>query len=1418
MPSDAEQVASLLENSTYTAWVEGSGARILYLHGAAPNVTNTLADQVLWQWRMSRPSDPENDTSIISFTFDHTDPLRDSMADFIVFAISQLRLGHNTTCLGASHQASYQRLQSQIAFQGGWTEKALLSNFDFLAQGYENTLFLLQNFDECDEQSRALFHRYLQTMSEGTDEHIRIIVTTKQPRALLKELSRWPEINTDELNPGTGLQAADADKGPICSPAQVSFSQGIGGIFHTQMNAIIGRLNTMNVPELDSMLQLVQDHTGWRHPHSAWPITDVYSIIATIHPGDGIAQILDKILRRYNNHDGFNWILSWLIVTARPLTEKELASLLCSYYAQNAKLQSTTEFDDAALETAQLQLETWLRGLIVTDLEQVTFRSEIRDIILDSTPSQEQFLWHQLRGQAHQNIVKFCLRQLQSPTILSRLHKLDEEYRAVPESEPQERQIVAPLTSDGVNIVFYFIQFLPFHLAQCPSEYASAAIESFLDDPTSGSEPSRTWARLYWAMTNPFLRPPGLLEANSAWPTFFGLELLPFSKGSADSDISALSLFVAAFRDRGTRVSELLQSQSFSHETLKDALVGSVSAGNETAAIMLAERVLKSAVGFETASVFPSSLLWATAWLDLVSVATILLQNGTSPDPVWGFEDGFQNLTPSPLYLAAAQRHSSTVKVLLDHGARIDVVRQGKPLTPVNFLVLHQKLWSEFCEHDSSWLRQEMQLGPFHGAATWGSWWSIPRLLEQENNIDLNAVLTHSDYDSHMSPLVHACWSSYPRTVEALLQAGADPNTRAPWSPLWLSAVWLPNAELVKCLLHYNADPNHEQLESPLLYDLVTSQLKENEILRIGNILLDNDPPVAIDAKTSWGGRTALMGACDVGRLSLVTWLLGRNANPSILDNDEENPLHYAVRGGHLGVAQELIARHPDLVTTEQGAQPLLILARESPEMVRLLLDSKANPERSNSKEQTLINAATVDGLHEVMEILMERKVDLHHRDKWGATPICDAVDYSKNARILRLLIENGANLQDTEEESGNSLLHFGVNSTPEILRILLEYTKDLDLNRKNNLGRTPLLAANSKANIECLKLLVNAGADINQVDERGETALHNSIHWDLPDLRDLLLAQRDVEVNVSSPYTGSPLHLACREGQLESVTALLDLGADIYQMNSTTLYCCPLVAALLQDRSDNEDDDDTSSQLQIVRLLINHGADVHQIVRGLFYSPLAAACFGATSSSIDLLLDEGASPDNPDPISGRLPLHFAAGSGIDNFQVILHATHSDVTVTDRFGKSALHWAAQYGHVRTVDHILSLLNTPLQRTQALAQADCDGWTPLCWAARPIYTGVRDLTQCEPANYPDTIRLLLEHGADRSVHARWGDITLTPLEMAQRCDADMAVIELLQPDLEDKELPHKPSHSPLQKLKFKFGTEICHICLGVSDPL
>lgn len=150
--------------------------------------------------------------------------------------------------------------------------------------------------------------------------------------------------------------------------------------------------------------------------------------------------------------------------------------------------------------------------------------------------------------------------------------------------------------------------------------------------------------------------------------------------------------------------------------------------------------------------------------------------------------------------------------------------------------------------------------------------------------------------------------------------------------------------------------------------------------------------------------------------------------------------------------------------------------------------------------------------------------------------------------------------------------------------------------------------------------------------------------------------------------------------------------------------------------------------------------------------------------------------------------------------------------IPDRFGKNALHWAAQFGNAEAVKVILQKLSTKDKKRYVNGEDD-DGWTPLAWASRisahdygPFWL------RSEPQDYGATVQHLVDNGGD--VHVRFrmghGDTAeeLTPLRMAKRCEANDAMIELLAPG---DDAPDQSGSEPVYLMQDGF----CDFCFAVS---
>jgi len=409
----------------------------------------------------------------------------------------------------------------------------------------------------------------------------------------------------------------------------------------------------------------------------------------------------------------------------------------------------------------------------------------------------------------------------------------------------------------------------------------------------------------------------------------------------------------------------------------------------------------------------------------------------------------------------------------------------------------------------------------------------------------------------------------------------------------------------------------------------------------------------------------------------------------------------------------------------------------------------------------------------------------------------------------------------------GRSLLHMALDSNVEMLKTLLEFRTAIDIDSLDDFGFTPLCrAVTIHPNISHLHVqaLIRAGARINQRGPNGASILHHAAleAHKLPYLR-LLLSQPDIDIDNPSTEWSSPLCVAAWCLNVEGVRALLDHGADVNFYLQNALYSTPLIS-VLGTRGSTTSSEDMLAIDTIIRMLFFNlptRANVKQKVPGgRFYTALSAASLCSSLETLKLLLGEGADVHQGDPDTNCMPHHFAAANGIDNFQAIILSYRNDLMAADKENKNCLHWAAQFGNLKTVQYIISRLRDDKKLQMYINQPDSDGWTPLCWAVRPHEMSFWHDMRSEQPNYAGVVRALLLNDARPDVKCMLGNGTvtenLTPLDLAKRCDAGEEIINMLQHAPDDqtglKTSIELVSEGPVRVYA---SNELYSICFNVS---
>lgn len=836
----------------------------------------------------------------------------------------------------------------------GWSEKSCLSLFEAVRAMTFNheSILLLHDFDQCNSESRKQFLKYYAELSSGNEGfRLKLAITSQKPNSLLEELSKWQNLNVDDLSFHTDSGFGDPmdDLTRLCPK----------GIERMKVEELLGPLFSQQPATSTSMIQMLQNYSGWPRSPSRATLSRFTQNLEILARSETQLALLNNILKSEPDRDGIRWGLTWLLCTYRPLSHQEFTFIMRHHHREQTHELRTAEHDqpDADATETQIMSEPWLHLLVDFGQDQVTIRREIWDL-LEECHGPENYIWDDVRHTAHETIAQFCLAYLTSSTAAEALGAIFRKYQSQMNEQQQSPKIIPPIIPDCEKIASYVVQALPYHLIQC-SPRISETILSFCDD-----ECSLLWAKVYWAMSNTLSRTPA--PPTSALPVLVRFGLISYESVSArDEALISHTVFAAIANGVATDALRNAEERIPPASVWMEVLGTAVQAGDQDTALIAARNVVSMFDVGEDKFQWPRFIIWAAVWLEMTKLIEMLLREGKGVSPPAGLDRmAYWN---TPLHMAATLGHPEMATILL--ATETNTAERGRNVT--DFCVSarrgHIGVVRAFLKHDEAYLKAEITSLALYDAASVGQHHIVHELLARGAS---------PQTESGRSPLIDACSNAFPQTVQALLEGGADPNLLGPYgidTPLWFAAVKAANIECVLALLHHNSDPNHERLRPPLMNEMVRSSYNTDTMISIAEALFNGAQPIHINSSDS-SGITALMLASESGKVDFVRWLINRDADVNALDDSMRDAMYYAVSGGHAEVVEVLLRCQPKLnvVPTSTG-EPLLFTAIRSPKIFQMLLEAGANPNLSTTSGNTIINKASSEGNAEIVKILVEK-------------------------------------------------------------------------------------------------------------------------------------------------------------------------------------------------------------------------------------------------------------------------------------------------------------------------------------------------------------------------------------------------------------------------------------------------------------
>ena len=414
-----------------------------------------------------------------------------------------------------------------------------------------------------------------------------------------------------------------------------------------------------------------------------------------------------------------------------------------------------------------------------------------------------------------------------------------------------------------------------------------------------------------------------------------------------------------------------------------------------------------------------------------------------------------------------------------------------------------------------------------------------------------------------------------------------------------------------------------------------------------------------------------LVTAVKAGNSTAAAALLQKRVDPNAAEPDGTTPLHWATRNDDVALMDRLIRAGAHVgAANRYGITPIyLACVNGDAAAVARLLKAGVNANATGPLGETALMTCARTGRSDAAKVLVEAGASVDAVESWhGQTALMWAAAEG-HADMVETLIKAGAD----------------VNARSAIIDWQRQRTEEPRDKWLPPGGLTPLLYAAREGCVDCVRVLLEHGADRNVVDDQGISALVSAIINGHYDVAGVLIDG------------GTDLHLADETGR----TALY-AAVDMHTMPAS-------------NRPSPREIDNTLTSLDIIRMLVDHGAPLDVVLQkqapyrtkldrggdgvlGAGTTALVRAAKAGDTAVVKLLIDKGANPKLATR-AGVNAIMIAAGVGtreedmtgrsktqkdaIDTIRLLL-AAGVDVDGVDGQGRAAAHGAAILGSTEVI--------------------------------------------------------------------------------------------------------------------------------------